>query len=68
MNLVIRIVMALAAVITGWFVAQDTARFSVVQMVVSLLIISALVIMAAFWPSLLSWLRNPRKPDDRAES
>lgn len=68
MNLVIRVVMALAAVITGWFVAQDTAKFSVVQMVVSLLIISALVIMAAFWPSLLSWLRNRGKPDDRADS
>jgi hypothetical protein len=45
----IRPLLLLAAVIAGWFVAEDAANFGLVQMVVAILLITALVILAAFW-------------------
>lgn len=60
----VRIVMALAGAIVGWFVARESASFGVVQMAVSLLLISLLVAAAAFWPSLVAWLRNRRRSGD----
>ncbi len=68
LNFLVRIVMSLAAVITGWFVARDAANFGIVQMVVSLLLISLFVAIAAFWPSLLSWFRSRHRPQDRTDS
>jgi hypothetical protein len=55
---VVRLVMAAAGVVAGWFVARDAANFGVVQMVVSLLLITILVAAAAFWPSLVAWFRS----------
>lgn len=63
----VRIVMALAGVIAGWFVARDAANFGVIQLVVSLLLITFVVAVAAFWPSLVAWLRNRRRPDGGTE-
>ena len=34
----VRIVMALAAIVTGWFVVSDSPNFGIVQMAVSLLL------------------------------
>ena len=63
----VRIVMSIAAVITGWFVVRDAAIFGVVQMAVSLLLIAFFVAVAAFWPSLATWFRSRHKPEDRTK-
>lgn len=54
----IRPILFLAAIITGWFVAEDAANFGVVQMAVSVLLITAFVAIAAFWETIADWLRE----------
>jgi len=63
---IVRIVMALAGVVTGWFVAREAANFGLFQMVVAILLLVFFVAVAAFWPSLAGLLRNRREPEDRA--
>ncbi len=63
MGWVVRILMSIAAAITGWFVARDAPNFSVIQMVVALLLIAFFVSFAAFWPALQGWFRNRREPE-----
>ena len=57
-NLLLRPVMFLAALVTGWFVADDAVNFSVIQMVVSLFLITIIVAIAAFWETLSDWVMN----------
>jgi hypothetical protein len=56
----IRPILLLAAVIAGWFVAEDAPNFGVVQMVVAVCLITALVALAAFWEVLIDWWRARR--------
>ena len=58
---VVRIVMALAGAVTGWFVAQDATNFGVVQMAIALFLITIFVVVAAFWPVIASWLKSSRR-------
>ena len=60
LRFVVRIVFAMAGLIAGWFVARDATNFGIVQMAVSLLLITLFVAAAAFWPSLLDRLRSGR--------
>ncbi len=60
-NLLLRPVMLVAAVIAGWFVARDSVNFTVIQMVVSLFLITLIVAIAAFWETLSDWLTNKKK-------
>ena len=57
-NLLLRPIMFLAALVTGWFVAEDAVNFSVIQMVVSLFLITIIVAIAAFWETLSDWVTN----------
>jgi hypothetical protein len=57
----IRPLLALAAVVAGWFVAEDAVNFEIVQLVIALLLITALVVLAAFWEVLTTRLRERRK-------
>ncbi len=53
--------MLVAAVIAGWFVARDSVNFTVIQMVVSLFLITLIVAIAAFWETLSDWATNKKK-------
>jgi hypothetical protein len=57
-NLLLRPVLFVAAAITGWFVAEDAVDFTVIQMVVSLFLITVLVAIGAYWESLSDWLTS----------
>ena len=50
----VRLVMFIASIITGWFVARDTASLDVIEMVVSLLLIIVFLAVGAFWPYLVA--------------
>ncbi|WP_334149880.1 hypothetical protein [Hyphomicrobium sp.] len=54
----IRPILLLAAIIAGWFVAEEAPNFGVVQMVVAVFLIAALVGLAAFWEALMDWTRR----------
>jgi hypothetical protein len=65
LNWVVRILLAAAGVIAAWFVAPEASNFAIVQMVVSLLLITFFVGLAAFWPSLVRLFRPERRPEGR---
>lgn len=58
---IVRIVLSLAAVITGWFVARNAPNFDIVQMAVGLLLITVFLLIAAFWSPLAAWLGKQRQ-------
>ena len=61
-----RAALIVAGLITSWFVSQDAVNFTVIQMTITVLLIMAVVLIAAFWPA--SWLprRHPRdEPQDQ---
>jgi hypothetical protein len=58
LNWLIRPIFLVAAIIAGWFVAEDAANFGIVQMVVAILLITALVALAAFWEAALEWFKE----------
>ena len=53
-----RILLALAAPITGWFVAKDSPNFGVVQMMVATFVLAFLCLIFAFWPKRWSHFIN----------
>lgn len=57
---IVRLVMFIASIITGWFVARDTASLDVIEMVVSLLLIVLFLAVGAFWPYLMAWFADRR--------
>jgi hypothetical protein len=57
---IVRLVMFIASIITGWFVARDTASLDVIEMVVSLLLIILFLAVGAFWPYLVAWFADRR--------
>lgn len=62
LNWLVRPIMYVAAIVAGWFVAEDSANFGVVQLVISVLLVTALVAIATFWSSIIAWLRGWRVP------
>lgn len=59
----IRPLLIVAAVIAGWFVAEDAPNFGIVQMVIAVLLIAALVALAAFWETLAEQWKERSKKD-----
>ena len=57
---IVRFVMLIASIITGWFVARDTPSIDVIEMVVSLLLIIFFLAVGAFWPYLVAWFGERR--------
>lgn len=51
-------VMAAAAFIASWFVAEDAANFDVVQMAFAVLLITSVVAILTFWQTLVSWFKS----------
>lgn len=63
-----RIVMSLAAVITGWFISAEAANFGVVQMVVGMLLFVFFVAAAAFGPMVLRLFTRRRDTNPSGKS
>ncbi|HEX2843131.1 hypothetical protein [Hyphomicrobium sp.] len=57
-NWLLRPLLLLAAVIAGWFVAEDATNFGLIQMVVAILLITLAVGLAAFWETVVDWWRD----------
>ncbi len=51
LNLIVRGLLLVAAVIAGWLVARDAPNFGVVQMAIALLLFVAVLFVFALWPS-----------------
>jgi len=57
----LRPILILAAIIAGWFVAEDATNFGVVQMAVAIVLIAGVVAIAMFWEMIADWLRERRE-------
>jgi hypothetical protein len=62
-NLLLRPVMFLAAIIASWFVARDAVNFSVIEMVVALFLITIIVAIGAFWETISGWFSGKAGAD-----
>lgn len=51
LNLVVRGLLLVAAIITSWLVAEGEPRFGAVQMVVAVLLFVLFVFVVGFWPA-----------------
>jgi len=56
---IVRIIMIVAGVVTGLFLAKDAPLFGVVQTMVMLLLLALIVAALAFWPE--SWSLKRRR-------
>lgn len=54
-----RLVLAVAAVITGWFVAEDAPYHHIFQMAIGVFLIALFVLLAAVGPSIVRAMRRP---------
>ncbi len=59
-----RIVMSIAAVITGWFISTEAPNFGIVQMVVGMLLFVFFVAAAAFGPMVVRLFSRRRETSD----
>lgn len=57
---IVSALLALAAIIAGWFVTKDAPNFSIAQMIVALLLLAGAVALAAGLEKLGEWLRARR--------
>ena len=48
---IVRGLLIVSGIVTGWFVARDAAIFGVAQVMVALLLITLVVAILAFWPA-----------------
>ncbi|MFA7305435.1 MAG: hypothetical protein WC026_02040 [Hyphomicrobium sp.] len=61
LNLLVRPIMFLSALIAAVFVARDAPNFTIIQMVVGLLLIVALVGIGACWETIAARFRRDGK-------
>ncbi len=61
LNLLVRPIMFISALIAAVFVARDAPNFGVIQMVIGLFLIVALVPIGAFWETLTDRWRSKTK-------
>jgi hypothetical protein len=61
---IVRGLLVISGVVTGWFVSKDAPNFSFIQGMVSLVVIAVIVLVLAYWPARWTHLLNRRnKPD-----
>ena len=61
---IVRGLLLVSSVVTGWFVSKDSANFSVIQGMMSLVIVAVIVFVLAFWPARWTHLLNRRRKPD----
>jgi len=61
---IVRGLLIVSGVVTGWFVSKDAPNFSFIQGMVSLVVIAVVVLVLAFCPVLWTRVLNRRKRPD----
>jgi hypothetical protein len=61
---IVRGLLLVSSVVTGWFVSKDAPNFDFIQGMVSLVVIAVIVFVLAFWPARWTHLLNGRKSPD----
>ena len=56
----IRLLLAVAGVVTAWFVAEDASNFGLVQTIVAIMLVVIFLGTAIFWQTLRERMRSRR--------
>lgn len=62
LNLLVRLLLFVAAAIASWFVASDALNFVAYQLAIALLLFLAVIAVVVFWPT---WRRKLRGSETR---
>ncbi|MBB5576617.1 MULTISPECIES: hypothetical protein [Rhizobium] len=54
--ILVRLPLAVAGAIAGWFVAEGTLRYNIVQMGIAFIMLAAFITTCIYAPTLLRWL------------
>ncbi len=57
----VRVLLVISGSITSWFVAYDSLKFNIIQMVIAIFLITLVMFIAAFWRPLWDWVSRIRK-------
>lgn len=63
-NLVVRLLWFVAGGVTSWFITEGTIRFSIFQMMMTIVLIVALLVAAVYLPALVRTLRGENPHDE----
>ena len=58
MGLFVRALLIAGGFVASWFVARDALNYPVVTFVAALLLLTCLVTLLAFWPTIVQLFRN----------
>lgn len=56
LNILVRLLLVIAAFITSIFVARDALNFEIIQMVVGILLFTLIIFFIAFWPMIKNFI------------
>lgn len=59
-------VLVVSGVVVSWFIARDSANFGIVQLAVSLFLVTACIAGAVFWRNFAALFRSGKNPEDPA--
>lgn len=55
---IVRALLLISGTITGWFIARDSLKFDIVQMVIAILLLTMIVFIIAFWRPFFYWFKG----------
>ena len=58
MGWVVRVLLIAGDLVAGWFVARDAINFPVLSFVAALFLFVCLVVLLAFWPTVIQLFRD----------
>jgi hypothetical protein len=61
---IVRGLLVISGIVTGWFVSKDAPNFSFIQGMVSLVVVALVVLVLAYWPARWTHLLNRRNKQD----
>lgn len=60
-DLLSRFLLIIAGFIAGWFVSKDALKFEVYQFTIAVLLFTFIILIAAFYPSIVLWFKKNKK-------
>ena len=55
---IVSLFLAVAGVISTWFVASDALNFAIVQMVIAVILLTLVIGLIAFWSVIKEWFKR----------
>ncbi|BCA94454.1 hypothetical protein TUM19329_08150 [Legionella antarctica] len=64
----VRILLMMAGSITSWFIARDSLKFNIIQMIIALFLVTLVMFIALFWRPFWDWVtRNKKRSETKSK-